>query len=113
MQLAVDKVDGVTIVAVNVAELDAANAETLRREMATVLKDAHNLVLDMGAIQFVDSRGCGAILSCLKQVSSRGGDLKLCRVSRPVSKTFELIRMASICEIVNTREEAVQAFQKK
>jgi len=59
----------------------------------------------------VDSRGCGAILSCLKQISPAGGDLKLCRVSPRVRLVFDLIRMHNICEIVNTREEAVQAFQ--
>jgi anti-sigma B factor antagonist len=112
MQLVVDRVDDVTIVAVNVVELDAGNADTLRREMAPVLKDARYLVLDMERIQFVDSRGCGAILSCLKNVSARGGDLKLCRVTGPVLKTFELIRMPSICQIVSTREEAVEAFKK-
>src|SRR4029077_2026670 len=104
----VEKVGDVTIVAVNVDELDAASAETFRRDIAPVLKDCRKLVLDLERVQFVDSRGCGAILSCLKHLSTAGGDLKLCRVARPVLKVFELIRMHSICEIVNTKEEAVQ-----
>ena len=112
MEPAVEKVGDVTVVAVNVVELDAASADTLRRDMAPLLKDCINLVLDLERVQFVDSRGCGAILSCLKHVSARGGDLKLCRVSSPVMKVFELIRMQSICEIFATKEEAVQAFQK-
>ena len=112
MELAVEKVGDVTIVAVNVQELDAGNADALRRDMAPVLKDCRKLVLDLDRVQFVDSRGCGAILSCLKHVSTAGGDLKLCRVTRPVLKIFELIRMGSICEIVGTKEEAVQAFGK-
>jgi anti-sigma B factor antagonist len=112
MEPAVEKVGDVTIVAVNVVELDAASADTLRRDIAPVLKDCRNLVLDLERIQFIDSRGCGAILSCLKHVSAVGGDLKLCRVSPPVLKVFELIRMHSICQIVDTKEEAVQAFQK-
>jgi len=111
MKTVVEKVGDVTIVAVQVEELDADNADALRRDMAPVLKDCRKLVLDLEGVQFVDSRGCGAILSCLKHVSAVGGDLKLCRVSRPVFKIFELIRMPSICEIVGTREEAVQAFQ--
>jgi anti-sigma B factor antagonist len=112
MQPAVEKVGDVTIVAVHVDELDAGNADDFRRDMAPVLKDCRNLVLDLERVQFVDSRGCGAILSCLKHVSAAGGDLKLCRVSRPVLKVFELIRMHSICQIVGTKDEAVLAFQK-
>src|SRR5262245_2010976 len=112
MEPRVEKVGDVAIAAVNVAELDAGNADAFRRAMAPALKDCRKLVLDMDGVQFVDSRGCGAILSCLKHVSAAGGDLKLCRVSRPVLKVLELIRMHSICEIVGSREEAVQAFQK-
>ena len=112
MQPAVEKVGDVTIVAVNVVELDAGNADDFRRDLAPVLKDCRLLVLDLERVQFVDSRGCGAILSCLKHVSAAGGDLKLCRVSSPVMKVFELIRMSSICQIVDTKEDAVQAFKK-
>ena len=112
MQTLVEKLGDVTIVAVQEKELDAGNADEFRRALAPVLQDCRNLVLDLDRVQFVDSRGCGVILSCLKHVSTGGGDLKLCRVTRPVLKIFELIRMPSICEIVSTREEAVQAFQK-
>src|SRR5205085_737928 len=112
MQPAVEKVGDVTIVAVNVKELDAGNADQFRRDVAPVLKDCRKLVLDLDRVQFVDSRGCGAILSCLKQLSTVGGDLKLCGVTAPVRMVFELIRMNKLCEIVGTREEAVQAFEK-
>ena len=112
MQSPIETVDDVTIVTVDVDELDAGNADDFRRVLAPVLKDCRKLVLDLGRVRFVDSRGCGAILSCLKQISPAGGDLKLCRVNPSVRMVFDLIRMHNICEIVNTREEAVQAFRK-
>jgi anti-sigma B factor antagonist len=112
MKPTVEKIGDVTIVAVNVEELDAGNADDFRGAMAPVLKDCRKLVLDLDRVQFVDSRGCGSILSCLKHVSTAGGDLKLCRVAPPVRMVFDLIRMDRICEIVDTKEEAVQAFQK-
>jgi len=108
----VEKVGDVTVVVVNVAELEANNADDFRRELAPVLKDCRKLVLDLHRVQFVDSRGCGAILSCLKQLSAAAGDLKLCQVSPRVRTVFELIRLHRICEIVDTRQDAVQAFQK-
>jgi anti-sigma B factor antagonist len=111
MKPTIEKVGDVTVVAVPVEELDASNAEDFRRALAPVLKDCRKLVLDLGRVQFVDSRGCGMILSCLKQISPAGGDLKLCGVNEAVSMVFDLIRMHKICEIVGTRDEAVQAFQ--
>jgi anti-sigma B factor antagonist len=112
MQPTIDKIGDVTIVAMNVEEFDASNADDFRRAIAPVLKDCRKLVIDLQRVQFVDSRGCGAILSCLKQISPAGGDLKLCGVTPPVHMVFDLIRMQNICEIVNTRDEAVGAFQK-
>jgi anti-sigma B factor antagonist len=111
MQPVIETVGDVTIVAVNVEELDAGNADDFRRALAPVLKECRKLVLDLGQVRFVDSRGCGAILSCLKQISPAGGDLKLCRITPQVRMVFDLIRMKNICEIVETREEAVRAFQ--
>jgi anti-sigma B factor antagonist len=111
MQPTVDKVGDVTIIGVHLEELDASNADDFRRAIAPMLKECRKLVFDLGRVQFMDSRGCGVILSCLKQISPAGGDLKLCRVNEPVSMVFKLIRMHNICQIVGTREEAVAAFQ--
>jgi anti-anti-sigma factor len=113
MQPVVEKDGDVTVVAVDVEELDASTADAFRLSLEPALKGCRKLVLDLGRVRFVDSRGCGAILSCLKQISPAGGDLKLCGVAPPVRMVFELIRMHKICAIVNTREEAVQAFRDK
>jgi anti-sigma B factor antagonist len=112
MEPMIEKLGDVTIVTVNEEQLDAGNADDFRRDITPVLQDCRKLVLDLHRVHFVDSRGCGVILSCLKHLSATGGDLKLCGVAESVRMVFELIRMHRICEIVNTREEAVHAFQK-
>jgi anti-sigma B factor antagonist len=111
MHTVVEQAGDVTVVAVNAEQLDAGNAEDFRQEMAPVLQGCRKLVLDLGEVQFVDSRGCGAILSCLKRVSENGGDLKLCGVAKNVRTVFDLIRLHRICDIRATRDDAVRAFQ--
>jgi anti-sigma B factor antagonist len=113
MEPVVEKSGDVTVVTVNTEQLDASNAEDFRRFLAPVLQESSKLVLDLGRVQFVDSRGCGAILSGLKHVSAAGGDLKLCHINGPVRTVFELIRLHRICDLFNTREEAVRAFKGK
>jgi anti-sigma B factor antagonist len=110
MQPTVEKLGDVTVVTVNAEALDASNAEEFRQEMAPVLADCRRLVLDLGRVQFMDSRGCGAILSCLKRVAEAGGDLKLCQVGRFVRTVLELMRLHRICDICDTRESAVRAL---
>lgn len=111
MSMIVDKDGDVMIVTVNLEQFDISNAEEFKREIAPVLKESKKLVLDMERVQFVDSRACGAILSCLKHLGESGGDLKLCRVQPFVSTVFDLIRLHRICEILPDRQEAVRAFQ--
>jgi anti-sigma B factor antagonist len=110
MQPTVERIGNVAMVTVNDEQLDASNADDFRRDMTPILQDARKVVLALGRVQFVDSRGCGVILSCLKTLSAGGGDLKLCEVNKPVRTVFELIRLHRICEILNTREDALQAF---
>jgi anti-sigma B factor antagonist len=111
MQPTLEQVGDVAVVTVNDEQLDAGNADDFRRDVGPVLQSNRRVVLALGRVRFVDSRGCGAILSCLNTLSAAGGDLKLCDVTRPVRTVFELIRLNRICEILPTREEAVRAFQ--
>ena|SRR5271166_1286847 len=111
MQPTVEKIGDVTVVTVNVDQLDAGNADDFRQQMAPVLEGCRKLVLDLSRVRFMDSRGCGSILSCLKRLSEAHGDLKICHVNQFVRTVFDLIRLHKVCDILGTREEAVKAFQ--
>ncbi len=104
--------DGDVIVATPIAKhLALSNSESFRDDIVAALAIHHKLVIDMENIDFIDSRGCGAIISCLKHVSAAGGDLKLCDVKPRVRTILELIRLHRICEILETRDQAVFRFE--
>jgi anti-sigma B factor antagonist len=110
MEITLDRVGEVTIATVPVTELDASNAGDFKRDVAPLLEDSTRVVLDLSRLRFVDSSGLGAFISCLRKVNARGGDLKLCGMSRQVRAVFELVRMHRVFEICGTREEAVRQF---
>jgi anti-sigma B factor antagonist len=111
MEIAVDKIGDVTVAAIPVEELDASNAGDFKRAIAPLLETQTKLVIDLGRLRFVDSSGLGAFISCLRKLNGRGGDLKLCGMSKQVRAVFELVRMHRIFDIFATREEAARAFQ--
>ncbi|MEJ2007433.1 MAG: STAS domain-containing protein [Acidobacteriota bacterium] len=111
MELAVNKIGEVGVAEVLVDELDAANAPDFKRDITPVVETHTKLVLDLSRLRFVDSSGLGAILSCLRQVSAKGGDVKLCCVSKQVWTSFDLMRMHRIFDIYPTRADAVSAFE--
>ncbi len=113
MNLLVERPGDVAVVTLNAEQLEVSNADEFRQQIDPILRDCHNIALDMSRVEFVDSRGCGALLSCLKAVTELGGDLKLFGVTRQVRTVFDLIRLHRICEIVETKDEAIAAFHRK
>jgi anti-sigma B factor antagonist len=111
MEIAVDKIGSVVVAMLPVEELDASNSEEFKRDIAPVLEAHIRLVLDLSQLRFVDSSGLGAMVSCLRQLSAKGGDLKLCGMSKQVRGLFELVRMHRIFDIYGAKEEAVHAFE--
>jgi anti-sigma B factor antagonist len=110
MDIAVDHIGDVAVAVLPVDELDASNAGEFKRDIAPVLEDNAKLVFDLSRLRFVDSSGLGAFLSCLRHVNAKGGDVKLCGMSKPVRTVFELVRLHRIFDILGTRAEAVRAF---
>jgi anti-sigma B factor antagonist len=111
MEIPIENVNGVGVAAVPVDELDASNSTEFKRDIAPVLQSQTKLVLDLSQLRFVDSSGLGAMLSCLRQLSAKGGDLKLCSMSKQVRALFELVRMHRIFDIYGTKDEAIHAFE--
>ena len=100
----------VVVVTIDADNLDAASSRTFKELIAPVLQAERQVVLDLGRLQFVDSSGLGAILSCLRTLNGRGGDLRLFGMTRPVRALFELVRMHRVFEVFNSGDEAVRSF---
>ncbi|MEI6414575.1 MAG: STAS domain-containing protein [Pseudomonadota bacterium] len=109
MKLTVEKTDDGQGAIVTFVEdhLDAGNVKAFKDGLQPIL-DAHQAVLiDMSPLNFVDSSGLGALLSCLRAMNKKEGQLKLFALTKPVQTLFELVRMHRIFAIYNSREEAL------
>ncbi len=87
--------------------LDASNVKAFREQIQPVADKYTHLVIDMGALHFVDSSGLGALLSTLRAVHNKEGELRLFGMTRPVTALFELVRMNRIFSIYASRQEAL------
>lgn len=111
MELSVTKIDtlkGGAVVAFPVDNLDAGNVKDFRSAIQEVAERYDTVVLDMRRLTFVDSSGLGALLSCLRTMTGKKGQLLLFGMSRPVRALFELVRMHRIFSIYNSLEEALE-----
>ena len=112
MELSAETVADVNIVTLPGEYLDASTVKEFKADIAQYTEgDTKKVVFDMSSLQFIDSSGLGAILSCLRKLNGAGGELKLCGMTKPVRALFELVRMHRIMDIYDTRDDAVNAFK--
>lgn len=109
---ATETVGNVSLLSLPDNYLDASNAPALKHRVAGLVERSARIVLDLSHVEFVDSSGCGAILTCLRQVNGVGGKLTVFGVTRPVRALFELVRMNRILDIYETREAAIEAAER-
>jgi anti-sigma B factor antagonist len=112
MELQVEKLDNAAVVTVKDEFLDASNNRAFKEQIAPELAGVKHLLLDLHNVQFIDSSGLAAILTCLKQLSVQGGDLRICQITSPVRALFDLVKMGRIVEVYKTRAEALASFTK-
>lgn len=111
MELSVETQDGIAVVTLFVDELDASNSPEFKQRMAPVLAAHRNVIIDLEQVRFIDSSGLGAMLSCLRQLTTKGGDLALCGLSKSVRAAFELVRLHRVLDIRASRADAIEAFR--
>ncbi|MFZ7110577.1 MAG: STAS domain-containing protein [Desulfatiglandales bacterium] len=111
MKIAVEEKMGVSVLTPEDHVLDADNSTKFRHDVAAILESRANVVFDMSAVGFIDSSGCGVLLSCLRKLRDKGGDLKLCGMSQQIRSLFQIIRLDKILDTYDNREDAVGAFQ--
>jgi anti-sigma B factor antagonist len=105
-----EQVEGLTIVSLRMKYLDAQNAKTIKAELQSLLEPEMKVILDVSDVEILDSSGLGVVISCLRQLSSSGGDLKLAGVSKKLRTIFELVRFHHVLDLFSSREEAIRAY---
>ncbi|MDT9594766.1 STAS domain-containing protein [Nocardioides zeae] len=96
LTLATSEADGKTIVAVG-GEIDVYTAPRLRdRITELVAAGTYDLVIDMEAVEFLDSTGLGVLVGGLKKVRAHDGSLQLICSQDRLLKIFRITGLAKV-----------------
>ena len=101
---------GVTVVAPT-GRLDVAGAPALKEAMSQLGNNGPaKVVIDMEAVSFVDSTGLGSVISALKQIRNKDGELRLAAPNQQVRVVLELTTLDRVFPYYATLEEALAGF---
>ena len=109
MRFEENKVGNILVAKVLDKRIAADVAPQFKAHLAGYLHNGESaIVLDLGAVSFIDSSGLGALISSLKSIGN--GNLVISCAGGAVATMFKLTRMDKILRVFNTTEEAVAAI---
>lgn len=111
MNLSSSTDQGIRVVTVNEARIDAAVALAFKDQMRDEIEDGPDIVvLNLSAVDFVDSSGLGAIVASMKTMGP-GRSLALAGLTPTVEKVFRLTRMDSVFAMYPTLDAALAQIE--
>jgi anti-anti-sigma factor len=112
MKIKIDEIITRIVVVTPQERVDAFNAPELRQRLAKLVDDgAHNLVIDLSLVPFLDSAGMAVLVSALKRARQAGGDAKLVSPqSEAARRTLHLTKFDRVFDMAETAAEAVNRF---
>nr|WP_281363205.1 STAS domain-containing protein [Nocardioides perillae] len=107
MTLTTHEVDGRTVVAVG-GEIDVYTAPKLRDQITELVgAGVYDILVDMEAVEFLDSTGLGVLVGGLKKVRAHDGSLELVCNQDRLLKIFRITGLAKVFVIHETAEAAL------
>jgi anti-sigma B factor antagonist len=79
------------VVVVPEGEIDLATVEELEGELEAAAAESAHLVLDLRAVDFIDSAGIRLVLETHRALQAAGGELAVVRGPGAVQRVFELV----------------------
>jgi anti-sigma B factor antagonist len=109
LTLATNEVDGATIIAVG-GEIDVYTAPKLRDKITELVADGvYDIIVDMEAVEFLDSTGLGVLVGGLKKVRAHDGSLELICTQDRLLKIFRITGLAKVFVIHDSADGALAA----
>lgn len=98
--------DGDKIVVRLNGELDHFCAQSVRRELDTLLQDpsVKTLILDFASLNFMDSSGIGVILGRYRILRDRGGSVAVSHMNQHITRIFHMSGMDRIIKQLDRQE---------
>ncbi len=107
-----EPIDADTHLVAVAGELHVSTAPAFARGLDDALtRGATDVVLDLGAVEFIDSTGLTVLLNGLRSVTRRHGHMALVVSNPTVMRLFEVTGLDATFDIHGTREAALSSVR--
>ena len=110
MKFEMEKIGTVVIILMPGESFEAAAVEDFNHYISPVIEENTHVVFDLSNIRFLDSMGCGALLTCHRKLKEKNGKMGLCCAQKPVNAIFDLMGFPQLLDVFKTRQDALNAY---
>lgn len=108
MSFEIEIQDDIAVLRVTASRLDASIAPDLKQEVSGIIEGGTaRIMLDLEAVEFMDSSGLGAVVSSFK-LTGQKGEFVLCNMNEAVTEIFSLTHMDSLFEIYPSADVGIK-----
>jgi len=112
MKFSSKETQGVTVIALTGNVLGGPDANVLNDQLRNLLgSNKKKVVIDLGAVQFINSSGLGMLIGGMTTMRNGGGELKLARASKKIHTLLEMTKLSSVFDVHESVKDAVGAFK--
>ena len=85
----------------------------LRERVGNMLPGTPKIVINLKAVEYIDSGGLGVLVGLFVSARNRGGELKLVSPNQRIKQLLRRTSLDKIFSVYVTNEDAVAAFRKQ
>ena len=89
-------------------EVDVYTAPEFKARLTeSIDQGCSHVVVDLGAVEFMDSSGLGALVSGLRRIKERDGTIRLAGAREPILKVFGITGLDRVFPLFDSVEDAL------
>ena len=97
-----------TIIALT-GEIDLQTSPDAREQLLELLKDQRHVLVDMSAVEYIDSSGIASLVEALQYAKSNGLSFGLVAISQATQQVIRLARLDKVFSLYDTVEDGLAA----
>jgi len=110
MQMTVNDENGIKVIAFE-GNLETNTVPDAEKEINTLIENgAEKIITNFENLGYISSAGLRLLLRTGKQLSSKGGSLRICNLNATVKEVFDMSGFSMIFNIFETESEARSGF---
>ncbi len=111
MKYEISEKEGVVVVTPKGRMMAGSELEKLHEKIKELVRiGARKMVIDLGDVELMDSRGLGILVAALTSLKNVQGELKLARITNKIESLLVITQLSKVFKTYDSVEGALKSF---